>query len=263
MDSLLSYCYQRGRVSIMWGCGDRFSICILVYLRGSVILFCYWASRCSSHTITIRPQWIFTSELFHLYFLFTKYKALKALNVVEGLFKLTILPTRHRAPHGCKDVDLCVVNLYNVNVPLPFHSLANLPKSNMSSLPPAIPAPAWGLPGLELMKTLPWLPFCDTQCNDDVYNHWFLWKETLIFDIFFSQGHFSFLSRRFLVRIVRDICSLIINRVTMSFLLITTDLGLSQHWSRWRQIKQISQIGSPRSQAQEQNNRFFVQENLW
>ena len=32
-----------------------------------------------SNTITIRPQWIFTSESFHLYFLFTKYKALKAL----------------------------------------------------------------------------------------------------------------------------------------------------------------------------------------
>ena len=26
-------------------------------------------------------------------------------------------------------------------------------------------------------------------------------------------------------------------------------MGLSQNWSRWRQIKQISQIGSPRSQA--------------
>ena len=60
------------------------------------------------------PQWIFTSEFVHLYFLFTKYKALNALYGVEGLFKLTILPTQHTAPHGCKDVDLCVVNLYTV-----------------------------------------------------------------------------------------------------------------------------------------------------
>ena len=82
------------------------------------------------------------TNLFVTVYTNTLYKALKALYGVEGLFKLTILPTQHRAPHGCKDVDLCVANLYNVNVPLPFHSLANLPKLNMSSLPPAIPAPA-------------------------------------------------------------------------------------------------------------------------
>ena len=59
-----------------------------------------------------------------------------------------------------------------------YHSLESLPKWNMTSLPPAC-----GLLRLELMKTLSWLPLCDTQCNYDVYNHWFPLKGN--FDIWY------------------------------------------------------------------------------
>ena len=147
-----------------------------------------------------------------------------------------------------------------------YHSLESLPKWNMTSLPPAC-----GLLRLELMKTLSWLPLCDTQCNYDVYNHWFPLKGNFDIWYFLFSGALQLSFKKIpgtgctgYLPLSSGICSSI-NRPSDDVDVISID------YYGVRIVPKLQSLETNKTnitnrisleRAQEQNNHFFVQENL-